>query len=1301
MALPRLDEAAIFNAARRLEDPAARGRYVQQACGEDAALRARVEGLLRVHEQEPNFLAPPSEGLGASTGDGVAETVGTRVGPYQLLEQIGEGGFGVVFMAEQREPLRRMVAVKILKPGIDTREVVARFNAERQALALMDHPHIARVLDAGETASGRPYFAMELVKGVPITRFCDDHRLTPRERLGLFVPVCEAVQHAHTKGIIHRDLKPTNVLVAAYDGKPAVKVIDFGVAKALGQRLTEHTQFTGFGGIIGTLEYMSPEQAELNARDIDTRADIYSLGVLLYELLTGTTPLTHERLSQAAMTEALRLIREEDPPRPSARLSASKVTLESVSAQRKLEPARLMHEVRGELDWVVMKALDKDRDRRYATANSLARDIERFLNEEPVEACPPSAAYKLCKFARKNRKLLLAVAAFVLLLTAATVVSGTLAIRATLAERTANRERDRADTEAKHAQRNLYAAHMNLAQTAWEEDRIGPLVALLERYRPVPGGEDFRGFEWYYWHRLTETALLTLKGHTSRIMRVAFSPDGKRLASASHDGTVKVWDAAAGREMRTLKGHGAWVIGVAFSPDGRRLASAGGDQMASAGGDQTIKLWDVATGRNLRTLKGHTKAVVSVTFSPDGKRLASASHDGTVKVWDLDAGRDVLTLPADSDFVHFVAYSPDGGQLASASKDQTVKLWNTATGERIRTLTGHTSEVTGVAFSPDGRRLVSASLDRTVRVWDVNSGVSREPLKGHRERVFGVAFSPDGTRVASASFDQTVKCWDADTGQELFTLKGHTSWVSSVAFSPDGRRLASAGDDRTVKLWDAGAGQEAMLKLLEPEGPVGVAFSPDGTRLASASHSPHISVWDTASGQRALRLKGHTGQIYGVAFRPDGKRLASAAADRTVKVWDVESGRETLSLTLPAGRAYGVAFSPDGAWLASANEDKTVRVWDAATGAVKRTLRGHAGKVKCVAFSPDGKHLASSSLDQTVNVWDLESGRVAQTLKGHAAGVTGIGCVVFSPDGRRLASAGADRTVRVWDAAGGRELLTLTGHTDWVSGVAFSPDGRRLASSSADKTVKLWDLASGQETLTLRGHGSLALGVAFSPDGRRLASAGFEGVVGIWDARPWSSLLRTEQQARALLRRLHEEGESNAAVIRRIEQDTSLNTDVRREAVAMARRLQEDPDWLDNSSWAVVVRGNASAAAYAVALRRAQTACRLDPANIDYANTLGVALYRTGKFAEAVDTLARCDKSHAAAPTGRDPSDVAFLAMAHFKLGQPYKARAFLTDLRRLMTQARWSGHVESQRFLREATDLIEGKRQPGQPPKK
>jgi serine/threonine protein kinase/tetratricopeptide (TPR) repeat protein len=465
-----MNERDLFIAALQKEDPAERSALLDAQCADDGQ-RRRVEALLRAYQQAsqelPDDPEPPG-GTGAYPPGSsalppgaflrpdelphgpVAEGPGSRIGPYKLLQQIGEGGMGIVYLAEQEQPVRRRVAFKIIKPGMDSRQVIARFEAERQALAMMDHTNIAHVLDAGTTDTGRPYFVMELVHGEPITKFCDDRKLTPRERLELFVPVCQAIQHAHTKGIIHRDIKPSNVLVTLYDDKPVPKVIDFGLAKALDQRLTDKTLFTQFGAMVGTAEYMSPEQAQMNAFGVDTRSDIYSLGVLLYELLTGTTPLERKRLRRAALDELLRLIREEEPPRPSVRLSSSD-TLPTLAEARRTEPARLSRLVRGELDWIVMKCLEKDRTRRYETANGLARDVERYLHDEPVEACPPGAGYRFRKLVRKHRRLFATAAAFAVLVLVGSAVSVGLAVRAMKAEGVAQERLGQVEEEKRRA----------------------------------------------------------------------------------------------------------------------------------------------------------------------------------------------------------------------------------------------------------------------------------------------------------------------------------------------------------------------------------------------------------------------------------------------------------------------------------------------------------------------------------------------------------------------------------------------------------------------------------------------------------------------------------------------------------------------------------------------------------------------------------------------------------------------------------------------------------------------------------
>ena len=482
--------------------PPERPAWLEKSCGQDAELRRRVELMLAAHDTPQSLLdrlapaAVPPEAATADLACPESEQPGTVIGPYKLLQPIGEGGMGTVYMAEQTAPVHRLVALKVIKAGMDSRQVLARFGAERQALALMDHPNIAKVLDADTTDDGRPYFVMELVKGVPITRFCDEHRLSTRERLELAIPVCQAVQHAHQKGVIHRDLKPSNILVALYDEKPVPKIIDFGVAKATGHLLTDQTLYTEFGAVVGTLEYMSPEQAQLNQLDIDTRSDVYSLGVLLYELLTGSTPLTHKRLKEAAFLEVLRVIREEESPRPSMRLSTTE-ELPSIAACRNTEAQRLSGLMRGELDWIVMKALEKDRNRRYQTASELARDVEHYLRDEQVLACPPSAWYRLGKFVRRNRSAVLAASLVLLSLVAGTALSLWQAIRATAAltaeaqalrdlgleQQATGRALERSEAAEEKATRELFDALVAQARANRLSRRIGQRFGTLDLLR--------------------------------------------------------------------------------------------------------------------------------------------------------------------------------------------------------------------------------------------------------------------------------------------------------------------------------------------------------------------------------------------------------------------------------------------------------------------------------------------------------------------------------------------------------------------------------------------------------------------------------------------------------------------------------------------------------------------------------------------------------------------------------------------------------------------------------------------------
>jgi WD40 repeat protein/serine/threonine protein kinase len=865
---------AIFQAALEKPTPEERAAYLDEACRGDAALREQVERLLNAQPKLGEFLEKPAIEAGATSDVAagrwidpanpprLAEGPGTRIGPYKLLQQIGEGGMGVVYMAEQEEPVRRKVALKIIKPGMDTRQVIARFEAERQALAMMDHQNIAKVYDAGTTESGRPYFVMELVHGVPITKFCDDSKLTPRERLALFVPVCQAIQHAHQKGIIHRDVKPSNVLVTMYDDKPVPKVIDFGVAKAVEQRLTEKTMFTQFGALIGTFEYMSPEQAEMNAFGVDTRSDVYSLGVLLYELLTGTTPLERKRLREAALDEMVRLIKEEEAPRPSQRLSSSN-NLPKIAAARKTEPARLSKLVRGELDWIVMKCLEKDRSRRYDTASGLARDLERYLTDEPVEACPPSARYRLSKFARKYKKALVTTGAFAVLLLASTVVSTLLAVWANSAEREANNQRiasddakrdaleakTAADEQRDAARYTAYDAGMQLAQRYWEEDNVGRARELLEEVPKEAAGKNIRGFEWHYLNRLCHSELVTFKDYAFG----AWSPDGQRVALRSMaDHTIRICDGATGKELIALKGHASSVTSVAFSPDGLRLAS-GSD-------DQTVRIWDSVTGKELVSLKGHTNSVLYVVFSPDGRRLASSSHDQTVKIWDSLIGKEVFTFP--KRFV--VSWSPDGQCIALDGQGGAI-ICDSGNGKELCSFPlARSGFATGV-WSPDSRYLASPGVG-AVKIWDCISQKEKFTLS-HPGLIMSVKYSPDGQRLASASRDMTVKIWDSNSGKELVVLKGHNGGVNRVAFSPDGQRLATGGEDSAVKIWDTATGTELASFKGHTANVREVAFSPDGQHIASESRE----------------------------LSPNGQRGILGNSGSLVKIWDSDGGKSMIA----------------------------------------------------------------------------------------------------------------------------------------------------------------------------------------------------------------------------------------------------------------------------------------------------------------------------------------------------------------------------------------------------------------------
>jgi WD40 repeat protein/tRNA A-37 threonylcarbamoyl transferase component Bud32 len=1224
--------------------------------------------------------------LPATIGDATS-AAGRR---YQVLRPHARGGLGEVFVALDHE-LRREVALKeILPECADDPLSRGRFIREAEITGGLEHPGIVPVHGLGTHSDGRPFYAMRFIQGETLQEaiakyHAGDVAWTLRALLTRFVAVCNTVAYAHSRGVLHRDLKPANVMLGRYG---ETLLVDWGLAKPLGEPsdqgagdatvapallpgLVEGIE-TQAGSALGTPAYMSPEQALGRLDQVGPASDVYSLGATLYTILTGRPP--GEGKDRA---ELLRKAQSGDW----------------------LPPRRVKADVPAALDAVCRKALALRPEERYGTALELAADLERWLADEPVTAWREPWGVRVRRWMRRHRTLVstaVGVLIFALLgTTAGLVLIGGARDREEAARKTAEdkeeearQQKEEADRRREEARLNQYVAQINLVQREYEAGNIDHTRQLLEELVPTRADEaDLRQFEWHYWHLRTQQELRTLQGHADSVSSVAFSPDGARLVSSYPRGrAIKFWDVHTGQELLAWKLPPSSVRYVAFSPDGKRLASTSLDN--------TITLWDAQTGKELHVCKGHKQPIeTNLAFSPDGKRLASGGNDRTIKLWDAETGEELRTIAGHTAGVSGLAFSPDGKRLASASYDSTIKLWDPDTFRQISNSKGHTGWVTSVAFSPDSKRLASGATDHNVTLWDADAGRELLTFQGHTQSVSCVAFGPDGTRLASASDDGTVRVWDTATGRELRALRGHRAAVKSVAFNPDGTRLASAGVDGTIKLWSAGVGWE----LLTIDGEYGsVAFSPDGTRLASgrsegspvAGYRFTIRVHDALTGQELLSLRGHENTITSLVFSEDGKRLASASTDHRIKLWDTATGRELFSARPALIPLESVALSRDGTRLAAASQN-SVKLWDADTGGELRTFPGHTKWVTSVAISPDGKRLASASMDNTAKLWDAETGQELHTLQAHTDRVSSV---AFSPDGRQLASGSDDWTIRLWDVGTGEEVRSLRGHTKGVQCLAFSANGQRLASAGWDGTVRLWDPGTGRELLSIQGHTWNAYGLAFSPDGTRLALPGWgNGIpLKVWETSAVPPEVVRQRELVVRVRSLFDELLLRAEVLDRLRKNSTLDEADRAFALQVAQTHGEDASALMLAAWMVVKNRDAGKDAYAAALRRAEAAVRLIPGEGAFLRTLGVAHYRVGDHAQALETLEKSEKVRAA--TLPLPADLAFLAMAHHQLGHKPQAQATLARLREMMKPPAWKNDAEAQGFLREAEELIEGK---------
>ena len=1083
-----------------------------------------------------------------------------QVEGYEILEEVGRGAAGVVYRARHLR-LNRLVALKVVVAGSHLSSAARqRFRLESLAIARLSHPNIVQVYDVGEYA-GCPFLALEFVEGGNLSDWLAGQPRTANEAARIMAKLAEAVEYAHSQGVVHRDLKPANILLSFIPNPPAapeLKITDFGIARLLPSGDMTEARMTQTGEILGTPAYMAPEQARGDTSKINPATDVYSLGAMLYELLTGRPPF-----QGATPLDILMQVTRRD---------AVSISL-------------LMPRVPRDLDTICLKCLGKEPHQRYPTAAELAADLGRFLRNEPIKARPLSWAGHMSRWVRRHPGLAAALAGVAMLLIALTTVSlaasayfrasekkqTTLATektnladekerereKAVTAEQRANTLRQQAENVGRELRQNLYFSQMNLgAQTTTLPGAIGRVNEWLAPWSR--GQPDLRNWEWYFLDSLCRRDLHTMYGHNGGVMCASWSPDGNRVASGGIDNTVRLWNSSDGREMNILSGHTHQVLAVAWSPDGHRLASS------SANGQ--VKIWNTDTCQLQLTFGMSDETMFAVAWSPDGKQVACAGRNHTIRIFDPRTGAVRSAFSSGDSPVRGLSWNPDGKRLVSGDEHADVQIWDSATGKNLLRMHGHAGSVTGVAWSPDGKQLASASIDNTVKIWDAGSGADKITLRGHTQGVVSVAWSPDGTHLATAGEDQTVKVWLATGGAELFTLRGHTRPLTSVAWSADGAHLASASWDATAKIWNANAGPEVPLLAGHTGLVMGLAWSPDGRRLASSSGDTTIRIWDVAGTTELAVLRGHTDWVRSLAWSPKGNQIASAGNDHTIRIWDASSGRQLNSIHVDAKDTYCVAWSPDNLRLASSDAGPRIHIWDPASGRELLTCVGHENSVLAVAWSPDAKYLASGSYDRSVRIWDSATGGQISSATVHLATVKSV---AWSSDGLRLASASDDQTIIIWNAKTGHALTTLRGHTADVFSVAWSPDGTRLASASSDQTVKIWDPVTGREAMSLN-YPEMVKVVAWRPDGVALATGGDDPKIHIFDATGGYLAERAPQYLPQLDRRLA--ADPRFADGWRLRAEIDSRRDDWEEAATDAQHylaLNPDQRWLTLGYWVV------------------------------------------------------------------------------------------------------------------------------------
>jgi WD40 repeat protein/serine/threonine protein kinase len=1089
---------------------------IEQFCSRYSAWRQDLEEMFQVHQlfnddelRRRRFDTPRSDGRQPTVPDhfpGGSSPRG-RIGNYEIIEEIGRGGMGVVCQARQLG-LGRTVALKMTLSGdFASQQELARFGAEAEAAARLQHPNIVQIYEVG-THNGLPFFSLEYISDGSLQQTLAGGPLAPRVAAELAETLAQTVHYAHEQGVIHRDLKPANVLLQAIGAvgrgvlgqkdnasqrSPAAaiclsafrpKITDFGLAKQLG----DGSELTGTNQIVGTPSYMAPEQANGSRGQVGPACDVYALGAILYEMMTG---------------------------RPPFRAATALETLEQLRTEEPIAPRRLHRQLPRELETICLKCLEKSPAKRYATAGQLAEDLRRFLAGEPILARPAQIWERAVKWAKRRPAvagLIGAIALGFLGVTwqwlraeaqrAGAELSRVAAIEAAdRAEAARKAEADQRDS----TERLLYFRDIALAHHEYLANNIERAVQLLDACRT-----DRRGWEWDYLNRLCHQEVLSLQ-YNDRLLALAFSPDGSRIAAgtglwgSNEPGEVRVWDAATGDEISVIP-QPTSVTGLSFSSDGKLLAASAVPWERRK--QSLVTVWDMTDGSEKLSIKS-VDYVYSVSFGAEAQ-LALGCTNGKIKIWDVNARKELLAMSGHSDAVFSLSYRSDGRRLVSGSRDGSVRLWDATDGRELATVPG-IGDVRTVDFSPADQRVAVGTFGGHILMMDASGDRLRQIVR-HPPAVgvFSIRFSPDGTLLAIGTRGQGVKLWDAWSGEELRVFRAHLGFATNVAFSPNGRRLASGGNDHQLKVWDLT--NDPPLSQL-PRSKSGtyvscIAYSPDGERLAigyglkteARARHPEGMRLIIRNGSESILFQGHSDSITSVAFTPNGRRVVTGSKDKTVRLWNASNGATVHVFAGHTGEVADVAISPDGASLATASTDYTLRIWDITAGQEMRTIDQHDdADPTCVAYTRDGQHLVSGGSDGTVRLWNATTGQPVAKWTAARQAVTSLAC---SLDGRFLAAA-SDQQIYLWPLRGdwddsAQPIRTFSGHTDRVSSVAFSPDGQRLVSAGLDFVVRIWDVETGHEAAAFPVTTGRDSAVTFRPDGKQLAlSAGV--ALRIWD----------------------------------------------------------------------------------------------------------------------------------------------------------------------------------------------------------